>query len=115
MGPSGPIAPDAWLDYQAERALLLDIRDRVIRITQFGIDGLVALGQAGPSSYGLRKAAALQELVMAPLQRREYRQAQDGLYEFLSDDLMLRIMERLINHASPGIDLLADFGGEYDV
>lgn len=103
------------MDYQAERALLLDIRDRVIRITQFGIDGLAEPGQAGPSSYGLRKAAALQKLVMAPLQRRQYRQSQDGLYEFLSDELMLRIMERLINHAAPGIDLLADFGDDYDV
>lgn len=103
------------MDYLAEREVILTIRSNVIAITQLSIDGLVELGQAGPSYYGLSKAAALQELVLEPLQRRQYDQAQRGLYEFLSDDLMLQIMERLINHAAPGIDLLAKLAAEYDV
>ena len=103
------------MDYLAEREVILTIRSNVIAITQLSIAGLVELGQAGPSSYGLSKAAALQELVLEPLQRRQYDQAQRGLYEFLSDDLMLQIMERLINHAAPGIDLLAKLAAEYDV
>lgn len=103
------------MDYLAEREVILTIRSNVIAITQLSIAGLVELGQAGPSSYGLSKAAALQELVLEPLQRRQYDQAQHGLYEFLSDDLMLQIMERLINHATPGIDLLAKLAAEYDV
>ncbi len=103
------------MDYLAEREVILTIRSNVIAITQLSIAGLVGLGQAGPSSYGLSKAAALRELVLEPLQRRQYDHAQRGLYEFLSDDLMLQIMERLINHAAPGIDLLAKLAAEYDV
>ena len=103
------------MDYLAEREAVLTIRSNVIAITRLCIDGLVQLGQAGPSSYGLSKAAALQQLVLEPLQRRQYAQAQHGLYEFLSDGLMLQIMERLINHAAPGIDLLAELAAEYDV
>ena len=103
------------MDYLAERETVLAIRANVIGITRRCIDGLAQLGQAGPSSYGLTKAAALQGLVLEPLQRGQYAQAQDGLYEFLRDDLMLQIMERLINHAAPGIDLLAELAAEYEV
>ena len=103
------------MDYLAERDDLIAIHRGTIVITRRTIDGLVNLGQAGPSSYGLRKAALLQELVLEPLLRRQYAAAQNGLYEFLSDDLMLRIMDRLIDHVSPGIDLLVRISAEYDV
>ena len=103
------------MDYLAEREAVLTIRANVIAITSRCIDGLVELGQAGPSSYGLVKAAALQELVLEPLQRGQYAAARDGMYEFLADDLMLQIMQRLIDHAAPGIELLPDLAAEYDV
>ena len=115
VGSSRRTTPEAWMDYLAERDDLIAIRNDTIAITRYVIDGLVELGQAGPSSYGLRKAAMLQELVLEPLQRRQYAAAQSGLYEFLNDDLMLQIMERLINHASPGIDLLVRLADEYDI
>lgn len=103
------------MDDQTARAWMLDIRANAIFITERCIAGLAILGDAGPSSDGLRKAAALQQLVLEPLQRRQYGAAQDGLYEFLSDDRMLQIMERLINHVSPCIDALVDYADYFEV
>ena len=109
------MSPEAYMDYLAEREDMLHILANAIAIIEEAIAGLVELGQAGPSTYGLREAARLQNLVLEPIKRRQYAKAQDGVYEFLSDDLMLRIMERLINHAMPGIDLLAALADSYDV
>ena len=93
--------------------MLLDIRDNCLQILSRIIQGLVTLAEASPDSYGYAKADELHRWVRLPLERGDYESAWTGVYEFLEDRNMLRIMIRLIDHVEPGLELLAKAAAQF--
>ena len=97
------------------RALLLDIHDNCVRIVERAVQILLILGEAGPSSYGYAKAADLKGLVLDPLREGKYDEAWSGIIGFIDDATMYRIMRLLIDHAEPGVLLLAKAAQYYNL
>ena len=97
-------------DWLAEKAMLLDVHDNVVDIIQlYCIELLVILEQ-------YQKAALLRDGVLGPMERRDYRLALDNLRDFvLNGEVMYKLFPQLIDRAEPGLDVLQQLAGEYDL
>ena len=101
---------EAEQDWLAEKAMLLDVHDNVVDIIQlYSIELLIILEQ-------YQKAALLRDSVLAPMERRDYRLALDNLRDFvLNDEVMYKLFPQLVDRAEPGLDILHQLSGEYDL
>ena len=110
-----PSSFEGYIERIEARALLLDIHDDCVEMVERTVRLLLVLGEAGPSSYGYAKAADLKRLVLDPLQEGKYDEAWSGIIGFVDDATMYRIMRLLIDHAEPGVALLAKAAGYYNL
>ncbi len=88
--------------------MLWDIHDNVVAILDsYAIPLLILLARYD-------KIQTLRDDALAPMQRREYASALDGLRNFvLEDPVMFKLFPELVDHAEPGLVALETWADEY--
>lgn len=95
-------------EWQAERALLLEIHHDVLDIINLRAIRLLEILER--EDY----IAVLRISVLNVMRRGDYSRALDNLRDFVLEDPVLdRILPELIDNAEPGLVLLSNWGQEY--
>ena len=103
------------LEWILARSSLIQARANCDAMLAEIIQGLNDLAEAGPGSYGYRKAAELYEWVLVPLRSGDFDEAWSGIIRFIEDPLMARIMTRLLRHVEPAIAVLTLAKRDFDL
>ena len=90
--------------------MLLDVHDNVVDILSlYCVRLLEILEQFG-------KAAILRQNVLQPMERRDYLHALNNLRDFvLNDPAMFKLFPQLVDRAEPGLHILNELAGEYEL
>ena len=95
-------------NWQAERALLLEIHHDVLDIINLRAIRLLEILER--EDY----IAVLRISVLDVMRRGDYSRALDNLRDFVLEESVLdRILPELIDNAEPGLTLLSNWGQEY--
>ncbi len=97
-------------DWQAERALLVEIHQNVVDILNLRAIELFEILDR------VDFTAVTRSSVLNVMHRGDYQRALNNLQDFILENPVVdKMLPELIDNAEPGLTLLSEYGGEYRV